>query len=165
MKLIHLEGGNPYSNNLIIRSIWVWYNQNVRKNTWLIAGIIIITILGIFAITVFTYEKTVPEAIKPTLEERISAITNQYQKGQITREEANKQFCNLTARSTDEQQKAIESIRIYANKPNLNVEYKCNNFSPNNPATNPTEETYLAEDTYYFIDIKTNQVLRTQIYP
>ncbi len=42
-------------------------------------------------------------------------MTDQYQKSQITREEANKQFCTLTARSKEEQQKAIESIRKYAN--------------------------------------------------
>lgn len=134
----------------------------MKKNIPLFIGIAAVIIIGVSAITIFLLKKTTSETSKPTLKEQISSVTNQYQKGQISREEANKQFCTLTARSQEEQQKAIESIRNYTNKPDLVVEYKCNNFSPNKPTAKPTEETYLAEGTYYFVDIATNQVIRTQ---
>lgn len=130
------------------------------RKTAVLTVIAIVGITSLFIIVIQKREGT--KTANPTLSKQVAAVTNQYQKGTINREEANKQFCTLTARSKEEQQKAIESIREYANNSNLAVEYKCNNFSPNNPNVKPTEETYHAEDTYYFIDVATNQVLRTQ---
>lgn len=123
---------------------------------------IIIAVLGIGSIFLSKSSQREEGLASTSIEEKVATISDQYKNGSITREEANAKFCILTARSENEQREAIEAIRIYTNTPNLIVEYKCNNFSPNNPTAEPTEETYLADGKYYFVDVATNKVISVQ---
>lgn len=124
--------------------------------------ILFIAIVGVIGVIVVLSKTSDNAANEQSLQTRIDNVNDEYKNGTLTREEANSHFCNMVVRSEAEQQKAIEAIKEYANDPNMSVEYVCNNFSPNNPNEKPTEETYLSDNKYYFIEISSNKVTRVQ---
>lgn len=69
------------------------------------------------------------------------------------------EWCSVSARPPEEQEKAVAAIRDFMDRPDANVEYECVVRNPNKPDEEPLIETYTLDFDRFIIDIKTNQVL------
>ena len=69
------------------------------------------------------------------------------------------EWCSVSARSPEEQEKAVAAIRDFMDRPDANVEYECVVRNPNKPDEEPLIETYTLDFDRFIIDIKTNQVI------
>jgi len=69
------------------------------------------------------------------------------------------EWCSVSARSPEEQEKAVAAIRDFMDRPDANVEYECVVRNPNKPDEEHLIETYTLDFDRFIIDIKTNQVI------
>lgn len=69
------------------------------------------------------------------------------------------EWCFVSARPPEEQEKAVAAIRDFMDRPDANVEYECVVRNPNKPDEEPLIETYTLDFDRFIIDIKTNQVI------
>lgn len=77
-------------------------------------------------------------------------------------------FCDLTARSAEEREKAVAAIRDFLEMPTAEVEYQCNNafYSLEEDRLIPAKgETYTVGMTYFVVDPVTNYVLQVEETP
>jgi len=77
-------------------------------------------------------------------------------------------LCSLTARPTDEREKAVSVIRDFLEMPTAEVEYECNNafYSLEEDKLIPAKgETYTMGMTYFIVDPATNYVLQVDETP
>jgi len=77
-------------------------------------------------------------------------------------------LCSLTARSTQEREKAVAAIRDFLEMPTVEVEYECNNvfYSLEEDRLIPAKgETYAVDMTYFVVDPATNHVLQVEETP
>lgn len=82
--------------------------------------------------------------------------------------ELREKLCSLTARSVDEREKAIATIRDFLEMPTAEVEYECSNafYSPEGDKFIPAKgETYTVALTYFIVDPETNHVLQVEETP
>jgi hypothetical protein len=70
-----------------------------------------------------------------------------------------REWCSVSARVPEEQEKAVASIRAFLGRPTANVEYECVVSNPNKPDERPLIETYTVDFDRFVIEIKTNQVI------
>lgn len=69
------------------------------------------------------------------------------------------EWCSVSARSPEEQEKAVAAIRDFMDRPDANVEYECVVRNPNNKDEEPLIETYTLDFDRFIINIKTNQII------
>lgn len=69
------------------------------------------------------------------------------------------EWCSVSARPPEEQEKAVAAIRDFMDRPDADVEYECVVRNPNKPDEEPIIETYTLDFDRFIIDIKTNQVI------
>lgn len=69
------------------------------------------------------------------------------------------EWCTVSARPPEEQEKAVAAIRDFIDRPDANVEYECVVRNPNNQDEEPLIETYTLDFDRFIIEIKTNQVV------
>lgn len=77
-------------------------------------------------------------------------------------------ICSLTARPTEEREKAVTAIRDFLEMPTAEVEYECNNvfYSLEEDKLIPAKgETYTVGMTYFVVDPATNHVLQVEETP
>ena len=73
--------------------------------------------------------------------------------------QSQQEWCSVSARPPEEQEKAVAAIRDFIDRPDANVEYECVVRNPNNQDEEPLIETYTLDFDRFIIDIKTNQVI------
>lgn len=73
------------------------------------------------------------------------------------------EWCSVSARPPEEQEKAVAAIRDFMDRPDANVEYECVVRNPNKPEEEPLIETYTLDFDRFTIDIKTNQVIEMAV--
>ena len=69
------------------------------------------------------------------------------------------EWCSVSARPPEEQEKAVAAIRDFMDRPDANVEYECVVRNPNNQDEEPLIETYTLDFDRFIIEIKTNQIV------
>lgn len=69
------------------------------------------------------------------------------------------EWCSVSARAPEEQEKAVAAIRDFLDRPDAKVEYECVVRNPNKPDEKPLIETYSVDFDLFIIDIKTNKVI------
>lgn len=77
-------------------------------------------------------------------------------------------ICDLTARTTEEREKAVTAIREFLEMPTVEVEYGCSNafYSLEEDKFIPAKgETYTVGLTYFIVDPETNHVLQVEETP
>src|SRR3989338_9605370 len=73
--------------------------------------------------------------------------------------QAQQEWCSVSARAPEEQEKAVAAIRDFLDRPDANVEYECVVRNPNNQDEEPLIETYTLDFDRFIIEIKTNQIV------
>lgn len=69
------------------------------------------------------------------------------------------EWCSVSARAPEEQEKAVAAIRDFLDRPDAEVEYECVVRNPNKPDEKPLIETYTVDFDLFIVDIKTNRVI------
>ena len=69
------------------------------------------------------------------------------------------EWCSVSARAPEEQEKAVAAIRDFLDRPDAPVKYECVVKNPNKPDEKPVIETYTVDFDLFVIDIKTNKVI------
>ena len=85
-----------------------------------------------------------------------------------TQQADDQKLCSLTARPTDEREKAVAAIRDFLEMPTAEVEYECNNafYSlEEDRLISAKGETYTVGMTYFVVDPATNYVLQVDETP
>lgn len=77
--------------------------------------------------------------------------------------QAQKEWCSVSARAPEEQEKAVSAIRDFLDRPDANVEYECAVRNPNKPNEKPQTETYKVDFDRFFIDTKINRVIEMSL--
>ncbi|OGE29670.1 hypothetical protein A3C29_06570 [Candidatus Daviesbacteria bacterium RIFCSPHIGHO2_02_FULL_40_16] len=72
--------------------------------------------------------------------------------------QAQQEWCSVSARAPEEQEKAVAAIRDFLDRPDANVKYDCVIRNPKNQSE-PVLETYNVDFDQFVIDIKTNRVI------
>src|SRR3989344_4919382 len=72
--------------------------------------------------------------------------------------QSQQEWCSVSARPPEEQEKAVAAIRDFIDRPDANVEYECVIRNPKNQSE-PVLETYNVDFDQFVIDIKTNRVI------
>lgn len=70
-----------------------------------------------------------------------------------------REWCSVSARAPEEQEKAVAAIKDLLGRPDANVEYECVISNPNKPDEQPQLETYTLDFDRFIVEIKTNHVL------
>lgn len=73
--------------------------------------------------------------------------------------QAQKEWCSVSARAPEDQEKAVAAIRDFLDKPDANVEYECVARNPNKPNEKPRTEAYTVDLNRFVVDTRTNQVI------
>lgn len=73
--------------------------------------------------------------------------------------QAQQEWCSVSARAPEEQEKAVAAIREFLDRPDADVKYECiKNPNDNSEEARPTE-TYIVDFDRFVIDIQTNHVI------
>jgi len=84
-----------------------------------------------------------------------------------TQQADDQKLCSLTARPTDEREKAVAAIRDFLEMPTAEVEYECNNAfysEEEDRLITAKGETYTAGMMYFVVDPATNYVQKDYDY-
>lgn len=73
--------------------------------------------------------------------------------------QAQKEWCSISARSPEEQEKAVAAIRDFLDRPDANVEYECATRNPNKPNEKPRTESYIVDFDRFIVSRETNQII------
>lgn len=74
-------------------------------------------------------------------------------------QQAQKEWCLVSARSAEEREKAVSAIRDFLDRPDANVEYECVRNPSNNPDEQPQTESYTVDFDRFTVDTQTNLVI------
>lgn len=74
-------------------------------------------------------------------------------------QQAQKEWCLVSARSAEEREKAVFAVRDFLDRPDANVEYECVRNPSNNPDEQPQTESYSVDFDRFTVDTKTNLVI------
>lgn len=74
-------------------------------------------------------------------------------------QQAQKEWCLVSARPAEEREKAVEAVRDLLDRPDANVEYECIRNPQNGPNEQPQTESYTVDFDRFTVDTKTNLVI------
>lgn len=83
---------------------------------------------------------------------------NYRDKGTQKYKQTRQEWCSVSARSPEEQEKAVAAIRDFLDRPDAHVNYECVIANPNKPDEKPQTETYKVDFDRFFIDTRTNLI-------
>ena len=148
--------------------------DKIRKSFWITKNPYAYATLVIF-IMLFGFTMSSPVMAKSSIVESLISLKNglqqestnllnsdpsyrdnNTQKYKQTRQE----WCAVSARSPEEQEKAVDSIRDFIDKPGANVVYECVSRNPNKPDEKPQTESYTLDFDRFIIDTKTNRIIQ-----
>ncbi len=98
-------------------------------------------------------------ALQQELSQLLNTDPSYRDKGTQKYQQAQKEWCLVSARPAEEREKAVTAIRDFLDRPDANVEYECIRNPDNNTNEQPQTESYIVDFDRFTIDIKTNQVI------
>lgn len=98
-------------------------------------------------------------ALQQELSQLLNTDPTYRDKGTQKYQQAEKEWCLVSARPAEAREKAVEAIRDFLDRPDANVEYECIRNPENNPNEQPQTEAYIVDFDRFTIDTKTNQII------
>lgn len=101
--------------------------------------------------------------LRNALQQELSNLLNNdpsyRDKGTQKYQQAQKEWCLVSARPAEEREKAVEAVRDFLDRPDANVEYECVRNPNSNPDEQPQTESYTVDFDRFTVDTKTNLVI------
>lgn len=145
------------------RSFWDFLNIRVP---YAFAVIVLGVLLISFTTTSVMARGSVIEMLlnlRNALQQELSNLLNNdpsyRDKGTQKYQQAQKEWCLVSARPAEEREKAVVAVRDFLDRPDANVEYECIRNPSNNPDEQPRTESYIVDFDRFTIDTKTNLVI------
>lgn len=142
-----------------------WNFLNIRV-PYAFAVIVLGVLLISFTTTTVMARGSVIEMLinlRNALQQELSNLLNNdptyRDKGTQKYQQAQKEWCLVSARSAEEREKAVSAVRDFLDRPDANVEYECVRNPSNNPDEQPQTESYTVDFDRFTIDTKTNLVI------
>lgn len=98
-------------------------------------------------------------ALQQELSQLLNTDPTYRDKGTQKYQQAQKEWCLVSARPAEAREHAVEAIRDFLDRPDANVEYECIRNPENKPDEQPQSETYIVDYDRFTIDTKTNQII------
>lgn len=144
------------------------------KRLPLVVLLLIVAILGLMFVRT-KYQTFKMEQVEDQMIQEIKEITQNLSTDPKYRDRTSQstkqlreKLCSLTARPSQEREKAVSAIRDFLEMPTAEVEYECNNafYSLEEDRLIPAKgETYTVGMTYFIVDPATNYVLQVEETP
>ena len=101
--------------------------------------------------------------LRNALQQELSNLLNNdpsyRDKGTQKYQQAQKEWCLVSARPAEEREKAVEAVRDFLDRPDANVEYECVRNPNSNPDEQPQTESYTVDFDRFTVDTTTNLVI------
>jgi hypothetical protein len=101
--------------------------------------------------------------LRNALQQELSNILNNdpsyRDKGTQKYQQAQKEWCLVSARPAEEREKAVEAIRDFLDRPDANVEYECVRNPSKDSSERPQTESYIVDLDRFTVDTKTNVII------
>ena len=78
-------------------------------------------------------------------------------------QQAQKEWCLVSARPPEEREKAVRAVREFLDRPDANVEYECIKNPNNNADEQPQTETYIVDFDRFVVSTTTNLVVEMSV--
>lgn len=102
-------------------------------------------------------------SLRNALQQELSQLLNTdptyRDKGTQKYQQAQKEWCLVSARPAEAREQAVEAVRDFLDRPDANVEYECVRNPSNNTGEQPQTESYIVDFDRFTIDTKTNQII------